>query len=138
MIVFDNNQLEIAVSTYKRPEYIETWLNKCYQSATDRNIAISICDSSPDDRTEKVVKKFNSEKLSKVDYHRVDSSTIIGYKPMVSILETSAEYLWVAGDSRYHYFDELDEKVFPYIKDRSIDYVVINVGNNYQLPDTIY
>ena len=138
MVKFDDNQFEIAIVTYKRHEYIESWLERCYQSALERNIRISIYDSSPNDETLKVVEKFNIDKDVKVAYHRVDERTLIGYKPMIPILNTTAEFLWVSGDSRFHNFRELDDKIFVHIKDRKIDYVVINTDNNYQLPDIVY
>ena len=81
---------------------------------------------------------FNQKHQIKVDYYHVNSDTIIGYKPMFPILESKAEYLWVSGDSRYHDFNELDEKIFPYIKEGNVEYIVYNIGNNYCLPDTIY
>lgn len=138
MIVFDEGQFEIAVTTYKRPDYIQNWLERCYQPSTERNIAISVYDSSPDDRTLMVVEHFNKHKEKKVLYYHVSPETIIGYKPMIPIFESQAEYLWVSGDSRCHRFDELDEKVFPYIKNRIVDYIVINTGNNYSLDAKIY
>lgn len=41
---------------------------------------------------------------------------------MLPILESNAKYLWMSGDSRYHDFSEMDEKVFPLIK-KGIDYI---------------
>lgn len=138
MIKFKDDEFEIAVATYKRHEYIEIWLEKCYQPCVDRNIRISIYDSSPDNATEEAVKRFNKGKNKQVYYRHVDKETIIGYKPMIPIMESKAKYLWVSGDSRYHKFGELDEKVFPHIEKGTFDYIVINVPNNYQLPDTEY
>lgn len=138
MIKFKDGEFEIAIATYKRPEYIEAWLEKCYQPCVDRNIRISIYDSSPDNATEEAVKFFNKAKKKQVYYRHVDENTIIGYKPMIPIMESEAKYLWVSGDSRYHKFGELDEKVFPHVKKGTFDYIVINVPNNYQLPDTVY
>ena len=138
MIRFEDGQFEIAVATYKRPEYVKIWLEKCYAQCVERNIKISIYDSSPDRKTESIVQSFIEINHAEIVYHHVDEKTIIGYKPMIPLLETKAEYLWISGDSRYHHFDELDEKVFPYIINRSVDYICFNVPSNYSLPDRIY
>lgn len=138
MVQFTDGQFEIAIATYKRPEFIQKWLEKCYQACVDRNIKLSVYDSSPDRNTEEVINKFNDSRQKIVIYRHVDSETIIGYKPMVPLLESTSEYLWISGDSRYHNFDELDRKVFPYIKEHSIDYICINTSNNYQMPNTFY
>ena len=138
MIQFEQGQFEIAIVTFRRPEYVKAWLNNCYEACSERNIILSVYDSSPDKETEQVIKEFNYGKEIPITYHRIDERTNIGYKPMIPLLETTSEYLWVSGDSRYHDFNELDEKVFPKIKNRSIDYLCINTANNYKLPDAIY
>ncbi len=138
MIRFNDGQFEIAIATYKRPDYIKGWLRLCYNECVERNIKIRIIDSSPDEDTKKYIDEFNDESEEKVLYCHVSPSTNVGYKPMIPILESESEYLWVCGDSRYHDFDELDKKVFPYVKEKKIDYICINISNNYKLPDTIY
>lgn len=138
MVIFDDDEFEIAIATYKRSEFIQKWLEKCYEPAMERSIKLSIYDSSPDIKTKEVVEKFNKDKRSKVQYHHVDEKTIIGYKPMIPILESTSKYLWISGDSKCHDFGELDEKVFPYIKDKSVDYIVMNTANNYRMPDTLF
>ncbi len=138
MVRFDDGELEIAIATYNRPDFIKGWLEKCYRQAVERNIALSIYDSSPDDKTERIILDFNKNAEFKVKYRHVDSKTIIGYKPMFPILESDFQYLWVSGDARYNDFEQLDEKVFPYIKNRKADYIVINVSNNRQFPDMLF
>lgn len=138
MVQFDDGEFEIAVATYKRPGFVRIWLDNCYEPAVRRNILLSVYDSSPDEGTKKMIDSFNEDRDVKVLYHHVDEKTIIGYKPMFPILHTKSTYLWVSGDSRYHVFDELDEKLFPMIKNRDIDYAVINTGNNHHMPDTVF
>lgn len=138
MVQFDAGEFEIAVATYRRPEFVRIWLDKCYEPAIGRNILLSVYDSSPDDETEKMIGSFNEGRDVKVQYHHVDEGTVIGYKPMLPILNTKSTYLWVSGDSRYHDFDELDEKLFPMIKNRNIDYAVINIGDKRRLQDTVF
>lgn len=138
MVQFEAGEFEIAVATYKRPEFVRIWLDNCYEPAVRRNILISVYDSSPDDGTEKMIDSFNENRNVKVQYHRVDEKTIIGYKPMLPILNTTSTYIWVSGDSRYQDFDELDEKLFPMIKNKDIDYAVIDIGNDHPRPDMVF
>lgn len=138
MVKFENGEFEIAITTYKRAKYIIAWLEKCYISCVDRNISISVYDSSPDLETQMAIEDFNKDKSRIVNYHRVNENTNIGYKPMIPILESTSKYLWVSGDSRFHDFEELDIKVFPYIKEHSVDYICFNIEGNYDLPDTVY
>lgn len=138
MIRFENGQFEIAIATYKRPEYVGAWLEYCYDACIDRNISLSIYDSSPDSSTKDIIMQFVSYKHANLAYHHVNEETIIGYKPMIPLMESKSEYLWISGDSRYHDFNELDEKVFPYIQKRLIDYICFNTSNNYQIPDKEY
>lgn len=51
VIKFNDNEFEIAICAYNRPEYIVEWLDKCYEAAKIRNISISVYDSSTDDET---------------------------------------------------------------------------------------
>ena len=93
MVVFDDNQLEIAIITYKRSEFIQAWLDKCYHPANKRNIVISVYDSSPDDNTKSMVEAFNIDKTNVVRYYHVDTNINVGYKPMMPIFNTTAQYL---------------------------------------------
>ena len=138
MIRFDNGELEIALLTYKRAEFVKAWLDKCFQDISARNIKLSVYDSSPDDETEKLIQQYNQEHNAQIVYYRIDNEKIIiGYKTMAPILQSDAKYLWVCGDSRYQDFAELDKVVFPSIKNRVADYIVFNVINNMKLPDTL-
>ena len=137
MIKFDNNEFEIAIATYNRSEFIEEWLDKCYLDITSRNIALSIYDSSTDDKTKEYIETFNDHVENKITYVRVDSNIEIGYKPMLPILNSKAKYVWVAGDSRYHNFKELDKKVFPYIK-QGLDFILICIASNMENDGKIY
>lgn len=135
--IFNNNELEIAVVTYNRSSFVNEWLRKCYREACIRNIRISIYDSSTDDSTKNLIDKFNIENDISIKYKKIDPSTVIGYKPMYPILQSKAKYVWVSGDSRYHDFNELDKKVFPYIK-QGIDYIVLHILNNSDNDGKIY
>lgn len=138
MIRFADGEFEVALMTYRRPVYVSGWLSRCLGPAADRNMMVSVYDSSPDRETEHVVREASEGLSYPVEYHRVEPETIIGYKPMLAILGTRARYLWVAGDSRYHDFSELDERVLGHLISGENEYVVINTGNNAQMPDTTF
>lgn len=131
---FDDNELEIAIVTYNRSGFIKEWLEKCYESIAQRNISLSIYDSSTDGKTELFLKKDTRYKLN---YVKIDSSENIGYKPMFPILNSHSKYVWVSGDSRYHDFDELDKKVFIHIKN-DIDYICMQIATNSENDGKIY
>lgn len=129
--LFEDNVFEIALVTYNRPEFVQVWFDKCYSSACERNISVSVYDSSPNDDTLRVVELINDRNAKRINYFRIDSNIHIGYKPMYPILQSQSKYVWVSGDSRYHDFDELDKKVFPYLN-QGIDYVTMQIldGSN--------
>ena len=123
MVVFDDGEFEISLVTYCRPDFISYILEKTYHEAVARNIKFIIRDSSPDDSTEKVVMDFNEKNHANVEYYRVDSSINPGYKPVLGIQNSESKYVWTGCDSFYFDYKELDEKVFPYIK-QNIDFIV--------------
>lgn len=128
MVIFDDHELEISVVTYNRADYIKVLLEKNYFEARDRNITFIISDSSPNDKTKTVVDNFNKVFNANVIYRKYDENTNIGYKPVLSILDSKSKYVWVWGDSRFFDFDELDKKLFPYIKN-NIDWVCLFSNN---------
>lgn len=138
MVKFEPGELEIAIVTYNRCMFIAEWLKQCYRMAQDRNISISIYDSSINDETEKYIYDFKNRMNDKdLKYYHIPSNINIGYKPMIPILNSKAKYIWVSGDSRYHEFQDLDKKVFPYLK-KDIDYVVLHICNNEENDEKIY
>lgn len=136
MVSFEDNELEIAIATYNRRDFVEEWLRLCYEDVVKRNISLSIYDSSTNTETEDFIKEFNKAH-KKVKYVKVPSETEVGYKPMLPILESTAKYLWVSGDSRYHDFSEMDEKVFPLIK-KGIDYIAFYWGQKKENFGTVF
>ena len=136
-IRFDDNELEIAIVTYNRAKFVQIWLEKCYEPACERNILISVYDSSTNEETYELIESFNKNAKMQINYVRIDSDTTIGYKPMCPILQSQSQYLWLCGDSRYHDFDELDVKAFPFIKQR-LDYILLQIVNNAENDGKIY
>lgn len=137
MFIFKDNELEVALVTYNRCEFVIEWMNLCYSELCTRNIIFSVYDSSSNDETEVALRQWTSANLSQVNYHRIDSSVQIGYKPMIPILNSKADYIWVMGDSRTHDFSELDIKVFPLIKEQ-IDLITLHIVNNRENDGKIY
>lgn len=122
-IIFDDNELEIAILTYNRVDFIKEWLDKTYIDAVERNILISIYDSSTNTETEEYISAFNLNINNKINYVKLSPDTILGYKPMIPLLNSESKYVWVCGDSRRHDFSELDIQVFPALKD-DYDYIL--------------
>ena len=116
MIVFDDNEFEIIVVTYNRALFVEELLNRYYESCKERNIIITILDSSENDDTQAVVDR-KKEYGWNVKYKRMPCETKIGYKSVAAILASQCRYVWVMGDSRFQRLEEMDEKVFPFVKD---------------------
>lgn len=137
MIRFEDNEFEIALCTYNRSEFVRKWLDLNYQQAVNRNISIRIIDSSTNEETCDFINNFNKDKTIGVQYLKIDSSTIIGYKPMEALLSATTKYTWVAGDSRYHDYGELDKTVFPCIK-RGIDFITLYIVNNAHNSGKVY
>lgn len=136
MITFENGELEVALVTYNRCPFIKEWLKYNYVDLKKRNIYISIYDSSTDGMTEMFINE-NNEYYNEIDYVSIPSETEIGYKPMLPIFRSKAKYVWIVGDSRYHDFEELDTKVFPFIK-QGLDCIIIDAQPNPQNDGIIY
>lgn len=129
MVIFDDHELEISVVTYNRADYIKVLLEKNYFEARDRNITFIISDSSPNDKTRFVVESFNKKHDATVIYKHYDSNTTVGYKPILSILDSNSKYVWIFADSRFFDFEELDKKIFPHIKN-NIEWISL-FNNNF-------
>ena len=137
MIIFDKNEFEIAIVTYNRAKFVEEWISQCYSNLLSRNIALSIYDSSSNEETEELIRSLNKVNQRHIHYVKVDSAIAIGYKPMLPIFRCTSKYVWVSGDSRMHDFEELDAKVFPYIK-KGIDYILLNAITNNENDGKVY
>lgn len=136
-VVFDDHEFEIAMVTYNRAGFVKEWIEHCYPSVRERNIKLSIYDSSTDDFTERYIQEFNEKQNAHIEYNRIDSEIEIGYKPMLPLLKSDSEYVWVSGDSRYHDFEVLDDKVFRHVKE-DVDYMVLHIINNAENDGKIY
>lgn len=137
MIFFDDGELEIALCTYNRPTFVKEWLAHYYEGLLERNIGLTVFDSSINDETSTLIASFNKLNNGKIKYQRVDSNCSIGLKPTIPMMSIDSKYVWVCGDSRVHPFLDLDTKVFPLIK-RSIDFITFFIVDNESNDGKIY
>ncbi len=137
IVTFEPEEFEIAVVTYNRCEFVAEWLKHCYNEIRIRNIGLSIWDSSTNHDTQKYITAFNHENNTDIKYYHVNSETSVGYKPTFPLLNVRSKYVWIAGDSRYHDFAILDQKIFPYLK-KDIDYIILHAVNNEENDGKIY
>lgn len=140
MITFNEGELEIAMITANRPEFVAEWLEKCYDQMNRRNIHFSIYDSSENDDTKRFISDFKSKHNdTEIEYHFVDMAVLFTYtyKPMIPLLNSKAKYVWVTGDSLYYDLDLMDKKLFPYLKN-DIDYAVLCIQGNEENDGKMY
>lgn len=138
MVTFEAGELEIAMITYNRCEFVADWLNSNYSEMKKRNIHFSIYDSSTNNDTEFYIQHFmERENDSEIEYHRVDSNIGAAAKPLLPLRKSQFKYVWVVGDSRYWDYVMLDCEVFPYLK-QDIDCVVCYLAGNDEKANKIY
>lgn len=93
-------KLAICIPTWKRPLTIEKVLTQEEPYLSDNGIDVHIYDSSPDDETLKVSRKFN-EKFCNIYYHRVDEripSNEKFFDICGEIAKTDYQYMWFIQD----------------------------------------
>lgn len=116
MFRFNDDELEAAIVTYNRPICIKELLERYAKDFIARNVKLSIYDSSEGNDTYAVIREFNSANSEYIEYHKVDSSVVIGDKPILAMLGSKCKYIWVIVDRRLTYFDDLDQYIFPKVK----------------------
>lgn len=138
MVAFEDGELEIAMVTYNRCEFVADWLDGCYGEMRKRNIHFSIYDSSTNDDTEIYIRQFKEKEMdTDIEFHRIDSEFLMGLKPMLPLLRSRSKYVWVAGDSIYWDYAMLDSEIFPRLK-QDIDCVVCYVNGCDENIEKIY
>lgn len=138
MITFESGELEIALITYNHCKLVKDWLTYHYEEMRKRNIHFSIYDSSTNDDTETYIKQFiMSNNDSDLEYHRIDSDIIVGYKALLPLLQSESKYVCVAADSRYWDYAMLDREIFPHLK-QNVDCTVIYVSGDEEQTGKIY
>lgn len=140
MIIFEDGELEIAMITANRCDFVVKWLELCYDQMRKRNIHFSIYDSSDNDDTERFISDFKIKwNDSDIEYHFVDMDTLFTYtyKPMIPLLNSASKYVWVTGDSLCYDLDVMDRKLFQYLKN-DIDYAVMCILGNEENDGKIY
>lgn len=138
MVVFDDNELEVALITYNRYEFVKEWFAHCFEALMERNINLVVYDSSTNDETKHFVEDLQkSVAKGRLIYRYISSDIWVGHVVLNAILSAEAKYIWVVGDSRYHNFDILDNKVFSALKN-DIDHVVLHILNNDENDGKVY
>ena len=119
------HSLEIAISTYNRAHILEAWIENNFKQLSQLGIKLSIYDSSTNDDTLNLVNAFNSKENSmRIKYVRKDSSIRVDEKVMLSIIESSADYIWPLGDATSINFNDVSSKVIPFL-DKDYDFVCV-------------
>lgn len=89
-------KLEIVVPTYKRADCIANML-AIYQNyiAAGFDFCVSIYDSSPDEKTEGIVKNYLSERIY---YFRIAADMNVDEKTLIALQAAQSEYVMLCGD----------------------------------------
>lgn len=124
-VYFNNNEFEVALMTYNRPEFVKKWMQHSVDELLMRGITIVVYDASPNNKTKAIIEEYRN-RYDSLGYVSVDPKTTPGYMTMEALMHTNAEYVWVAGDSRIHDFEELDKELFCLIHQKP-DYCVIDI-----------
>lgn len=137
MIQFDDNELEIALVTYNRSAFVQEWFDTCCEEFCKRNITISVYDSSNDGKTKSIVEAASLKYQHKIKYIYISDQLSVGHVVWEVIKNSKAKYIWPVGDSRRQDIEDLDEKVFPYIK-KNYDHIVLGAIDNWENDGTVY
>ena len=137
MILFDDNELEVALITYNRSAFVQEWFDKNCEEFCNRNIVICVYDSSDDGKTKEVVEAASRKYSHNVKYTYISDQLSVGHVVWEAIQKSKAKYIWPVGDSRRQDIDELDEKVFPYIK-KNYEHIVLGLLDNCENDGKIY
>lgn len=118
MYFFDDGELEIALVTYNRPLCVQEWLKNNLKDIINRNIKLTIYDSSDTEETKRVVENANNKTIN---YCKLDSNVTIGEKPIIALQRSTSKYVWICVDRRCANFQDLDKYVFPKIKEAKFE-----------------
>ena len=113
-----NFTLDIVVPTYNRPKSINYFLNQIKKFDYKRyNFSVSIYDSGTTDETKKIVCENGD---SNIFYYRMESSINVDEKTLISVKNSTAEYVLLCGDGIVPQIDKIFDDI-----DFSLDYELI-------------
>lgn len=120
-------KIAFCVPTYKHPDMIDELLKQFMLGYVERGIDIYIYDSSPDDETELIVKKFQIQTES-LYYIRVPEDVFAGAKIYRIFqgngLKKDYDFVWACGDGIRYPIETMDI-ILPQI---SLEYDVIHIN----------
>lgn len=134
---FRDNELGVVLVTYRRHEFVREWFENCFIELCERNIGVAVYDSSDNQLTRDVVESFSHLHNVPVQYVYISDKLSVGHVVWEAIKQAKTDYVWVVGDSRRHSFEELDKKVFPYIK-KQYEHIVLETIDNGENDGKIY
>lgn len=134
---FRENELGVVLVTYRRPEFVREWLENCLIEFYERNIGVTVYDSSDNQKTKEVVEYYSRKHSIPIHYVYITDQLSVGQVVWEAIKQAKTDYVWVVGDSRRHSFEELDAKVFPYIK-QQFEHIVLEILDNGENDGKIY
>lgn len=123
---FDDNELEIAVLTRNRGEILRKFFEKQIDEIREVNASFVIYDTSSNDDTEELVGEYQNKGYN-IKYRRDDFEKSIDEKYLDAIINSTAKYIWIMGDSNYMAISLFSEKSYEYIKN---DYQLLVVYGN--------
>lgn len=91
-------RLALAIPTYRRTDILETNLERILDRARELGVAIYVSDDSPDDTTERMVRRL-SERFSDLHYRR--NTPALGHDAnlIATLTWPDADYVWLLGDA---------------------------------------
>ena len=108
---FKDKELEIAVLTRNRSDILEVFLEKQIKEIEGINAILSIYDTSSNNDTENIVKRYQNDG-HKIIYDHGAYEKSIEDKYLDAILNSKAKYLWIMGDSNYMDIPLFSEKSY--------------------------
>lgn len=105
-----DTRLALAIPTYRRSAILAQNLERVLDRARALGIAIYISDDSPDDETEKVVRRL-SQTFSDIHYRRNDPALGHDANLIATLSWPDSDYVWLLGDALWVRSDPLDRLV---------------------------
>lgn len=95
--------LAISIPTYNRPEMINFYLKTVYKKTFELGIGVYFYDSSPNKKTENIIKSFQDKGYSNLHYVFLNKLAVEAYEFEINRMELmlsmpKSRYVWICGD----------------------------------------